>query len=502
MRYPLFLLIISFFTRLPSLFVPVLDADEAMYANAARGILRGLAMYRDVIDQKPPLIYYLYSLLLAVVNDLRFVHFAAVFFVWGTAVVMYRLVSDLYDKKSGMIAGIAYVLFVAGIGQASNTQIFANFFVSLGVYLFFYAEQSSAKRYLMLFLAAALVGVSSLFRQQMVFTLLPMIAVVMFQCFNKKIRCTVLEFLILAVGVVLPYVPFFLYFQSIDTLNDFMRWAYLYNFKYLQLGSELDLTRTLIKALVIAVVASNLVLWWYALKKVFCFFARRFEPNEKKPLFFAVVWFAVSVYSVTMGHRFYTHYFLQLTPVLVFLAAPGIAAVFFDAKEISRWKKGALVFLFTAPVVGFLVFFGINASLERYDCQKSFVVKTAEAIQQNSKEDDRVFVWGSAIPLYLADRQTATRFVNSAFAFENRDPCYPPKSFDVSELAKTDEFKMLMDDLRNKKPEIVVDTSDSNLHCWANYPIEKFPPLREFVKGNYRLTEDIDGMRIYLLSTR
>ncbi len=49
--------------RAPSLFSPVLDPDETIFANAARMILDGGVLYHDFIDHKPPLLYYVFAFL-------------------------------------------------------------------------------------------------------------------------------------------------------------------------------------------------------------------------------------------------------------------------------------------------------------------------------------------------------------------------------------------------------------------------------------------------------
>ena len=136
MRYYVLLLTVSFFTRFPSLFIRVIDADEAVYANTARGILRGLLPYRDLIDQKPPFIYYFYAFFLGIINDLRFLHAITIIIVWLTAIVVYRLVTCCFDKHSGVVAGILYAAFVSTVGYSSNTEIFMNLPLVLGVWFF------------------------------------------------------------------------------------------------------------------------------------------------------------------------------------------------------------------------------------------------------------------------------------------------------------------------------------------------------------------------------
>src|SRR5262249_3465748 len=48
--------------RAPTFARPLLSDDEAIYAATADAMARGDLLYRDVVDHKPPAIYYVYRL--------------------------------------------------------------------------------------------------------------------------------------------------------------------------------------------------------------------------------------------------------------------------------------------------------------------------------------------------------------------------------------------------------------------------------------------------------
>ena len=50
----------AFLVRLPSIVQP-LGIDQGIFVTCAWGLRRGLAMYRDVWDQKPPGIHLIYA---------------------------------------------------------------------------------------------------------------------------------------------------------------------------------------------------------------------------------------------------------------------------------------------------------------------------------------------------------------------------------------------------------------------------------------------------------
>ncbi|HEY0711089.1 MAG TPA: glycosyltransferase, partial [Polyangia bacterium] len=56
----LLLLLLGAFLRLPTFGRPLLSDDEAIYAATADAMAQGNVLYRDVVDHKPPAIYFIY----------------------------------------------------------------------------------------------------------------------------------------------------------------------------------------------------------------------------------------------------------------------------------------------------------------------------------------------------------------------------------------------------------------------------------------------------------
>jgi len=493
----LVLFLIAVLTRIPSLAIPVIDTDEAMYANAARGLLRGLTLYRDVVDSKPPLIFPVYALLLAVVNDLRFVHLATIIVVWGTAVALARTVARSFDEKSGVVAGILYLIFVACIGQSSNAEIFMNLPIVLGAYCGL-AAPPSQRRAAWLAAAGFLIGVASLIKQQAIVAIVPIAVVAIIPRIRAHRLWLVAEWASLACGMLLPYALTAWYFHSAGTLAEAVHWAYRHNLQYVQRGPTAGFAGNLARSLLIAVVISNLILWWYAFRSFFALRNSAIDTRERVALFFGALWLIVSCFAVTMGGRYYTHYFLQLTPVLVFLAAPPLTKKLMRFAELPSWQRTALSFMILAPLIGHTAFFSIKAGRGNYGCQHPDIVAASAFAALHTSPEERIFVWGSPIPAYLANRQDAYRAVNRAFAFENRDPCHMAKApIDADTLARTPSFDLMMGDLAREKPSMLLDASPTNIQCWGSLPLEKFEPLRRFVHEGYVIKETIGNVRIY-----
>src|SRR3989338_539072 len=68
--------------RVPTLFEPYWYGDEGIYLTVGRGLRQGLALYRDIHDNKPPLLY----LVAVMAGGVQF-WFKFIALLWSVAVV-------------------------------------------------------------------------------------------------------------------------------------------------------------------------------------------------------------------------------------------------------------------------------------------------------------------------------------------------------------------------------------------------------------------------------
>ena len=138
-----FLLVVlfSFFLlRLPSLFEPYWYGDEGIYQVLGMGMNQGRILYRDIWDNKPPLLYMLYALFSSDQFTLR-----AVSLVFGllSIIVFFFLAKKLFYSQSGgnkiafFTTSIYSVLFGLPLleGNIANSENFMLFPILLSGFL-------------------------------------------------------------------------------------------------------------------------------------------------------------------------------------------------------------------------------------------------------------------------------------------------------------------------------------------------------------------------------
>ncbi len=131
------LFFVVFLLRLPSLFEPYWYGDEGIYLTIGQGLRQGLVLYRDIYDNKPPLIY----LLAALGGSLFWLKF--ILLVWSliTVVLFNKLAKFFFPKKEkfSFLLTTIFAVLVSLPALEGNIANAENFFIGLiiaGVWFF------------------------------------------------------------------------------------------------------------------------------------------------------------------------------------------------------------------------------------------------------------------------------------------------------------------------------------------------------------------------------
>ena len=93
------LLVIVFLLRIPSFFEPYWYGDEQIYLTLGQGIGKELLLYRDLYDNKPPLLY----LVAAIAGNLFWFKVILGFWSITTIVLFYKLAQLLWAGNERVV---------------------------------------------------------------------------------------------------------------------------------------------------------------------------------------------------------------------------------------------------------------------------------------------------------------------------------------------------------------------------------------------------------------
>ncbi len=462
--------------RVPSFFEPYYYGDEMIYLTLGQGVRQGLTLYKDIFDNKPPLLY----LTAGVAGNLFWFKAILAFWSLGTVFVFYKLSKLLFgqNEKAQKIATIIFAVLTT-IPLLEGNIVNAELFMigpSILALLLLLGTNLTLKK---VFFAGLLFGFATLFKVPALFDA-PVIVFYWFITSNigdfKDWKNIIKNILILILGFALPIILTFVWYFFHGALSEYIKTAFLQNVGYLSSFRPGDVQKPflvrngplLIRGLIVLLGSGILFLFRNRLSKKFILLS---------------VWTLFALFAVALSERPYPHYFIQaVAPISLLLA------MFFADKTLEQSLTVIpLALAFFVPVyykfyfyptasyyLRFINFATHKTSKEVYFNSFGSTVnrnyEIANFLTLSSTSTDNVFMWDpdSAVVYALAHRLPPIKYIADYHVYD-----YSSKS----DIAKQ---------LEANPPKFIILTS--------NHPI---PELSNLIKSKYLLISQIDNADIY-----
>lgn len=467
------ILALVFILRIPSFFEPYYYGDEMIYMTLGQGVRQELTLYKDLHDNKPPLLY----LTAAAAGNLFWFKVILTFWILVTVILFYKLAKLLFDKnlKTQKLATILFALLTTLPlleGLTVNSELFMIGFTILA-FLILLGNNLKTRG---VFLAGILLGIGTLFKIPAAFDA-PVIVVYWiitegFSNWKKILKNT----LILVIGFVAPILLTFVWYFVRGALPEYIKAAFMQNVGYISSFRPGDVQKSflvknaplLIRASIVAVGSLIVFLGRNKLSKRFVLFS---------------IWTLFALFAITLSERPYPHYLFQVVAPASFLLA-----IFFTEKSVEQSLVVlplALTFFVPAyykfwiyPTISYYTRFvnfavGKETKLQYFN---GFSIKTnrnyeiAKFLTMSSKSNDRVFMWSpdSAAVYALSKRMPPIKYVADYHINDYSTKIIEAKKIEAS------------------LPKFIIMTN--------NYP---FYELTTLVKQKYVLVNRIDDANIY-----
>ncbi|MFH0800099.1 MAG: hypothetical protein V2A66_07970 [Pseudomonadota bacterium] len=509
-KLALVLLAAALFVRLPGLFCGFYNPDETCYAAIGQRLLEGKFLYLQIIDHKPPLIYYLYALFVFIGGNkaILVAHAAMIAIVAATAYAICHIADFLNviaspkgeaiplspgdcfvaaaprnDSHVGLLAAILYIVGTS-LGKpndvaAANAELFFNLPLTLS--LLFAIVSLDRKKLRFIAASGAFAGIAVLIKPQAAvapaatgFFLLFASGLAIRQ--RLKSAAAFAAFLSLPLGLA----AFFL--SANGSLSAAWYWGVTVNSLYMEghEGGAVMALRFFKQSLYMF--SEEFALWiplilWPFLKNR----GDRIISGNGRLI---AIWLAASALAVVPGFRFYGHYYLQMLPPLSILSACAALKLLSAAKA-----KRALVASWCAVIAIPLVYSWIWATpLIGKGLEPEENAGLISYLKEATRPGEKIEVWGrfNGIP-FLAGRENGTRFLNKNLL---------SGSFRRKKLVRMPDahWDMFFADIEKNKPEWFVDHSGVDM---KDAPINLFPKLADYIESHYTLKAEVNGSTVY-----
>lgn len=402
------------------------EPDEGVYATIAHGWRDGAIPYRDLWDNKAPILFLWYMASFSWLGDNVFAPrlmagVAAgltVPFVWAAA-------QTLFGRRTAMLAaGLFGLSFINIYMQVSaNAEVFMLLPLTAGLWTFARGVRSG---HAIWFVAAGALTALAFFTKQSALWAFAAYGVWMAVLFLREPaerRRLARAGALLAGGAVLVAVPFVAYFAAYHALSDF--WYAMVGFNWAWAGKNPFYMKLLPPFMNPATLAGGLVFWGLAAIGVW-----RVALTGDRLAWLAVSFLAFAEASAQTTGLLFPHYSVALMPGAALAGALGLSYV------LERWREDArglglavgAAAAVTLGAAGFI--YAQPSSAERFEVQYGFqdskedsllAPAIGEAIASMTQPGDYVYEWGRESQIYwLADRTPASKWIyDRVYAIDN-----------------------------------------------------------------------------------
>lgn len=194
------------------------------------------------------------------------------------------------------------------------------------------------------------------------------------------------------------------------------------------------------------------------------------------------LWVVTGLAAWAAGFRFFGHYWLQVVPPMVLLAAPVVA----DWPR--RWRRPAVASLAATALFAVAGQFDPRLFHPRPDPGP-----VAQVVRDCTDANDPVFVWGSFPELLVAvDRPVAGGLVHSDFVTGRSGG-----RSDVSGAATPGAREMMLASLLADPPAVLIDTSEVADLGYGAFPLSADADLAAFVQAGGYVVDEFDEYRLW-----
>lgn len=404
---------------LPAMGAPF-ERDEGAYATIAQGVLQGKMPYRDLFDNKPPLVYAWYSLS---------------FWIFGETVVAPRLIAALFLSLTTLsifsqarmlfsreVAYLAAALFAISTGLPfvalhANTEAYMLLPMVTSLLAFTVGMRRASMRWFLL--AGVLGGIAIMTKQVAVWNLIALAGVATFWRWRTggPSWSTAAPAGCLVVGASAAILVIALPFAATGSLDDLFYANVSYNWVYINvLDNGKRFANLFHGTIYFSAVAAPLIAG--ATLAGLTLMRRR---RRRWVDYLLVFWAAASLAGVSSGGRFFPHYFFHLMPALAILTAVVVYEQWRKLDVRTLWRPAAA---FTAFVI--IVSVGTNVVMYAWPRQAEHTfsesvytqklwegnsAKLGAYIEKLTEPDDVIFNFGREPQIYFyADREPAVRY--------------------------------------------------------------------------------------------
>ena len=470
--------------------MPSIGRDEGVFLYIGWRILNGELPYRDVWDHKPPIIFYINALGLAIANNSRWgvwlIEFVFLFFASFLAFHIIRKAFGSYPAVISLLLFLLTLVFVIGDGNLSEEYALPLQFAALWLVYDIDKPDFSKKQYFLI----GLTGAVAFFLKQT--TIGIWIAILIYITYRRlsshQVKRWLYELLIIFIGCFVIGASILIFFSIQGAFPQFLSAAFTYNFNYSKalhgIGNRLSPIIDSINLLMkIGLLQFSMI--GYLIAVIFILNKKNIVKNQKTILAIGIIALPIEFILLSTSGRTYSQYYTSILPILTLFA--GFLFWLFIS-SLSQWginKIGNFIF-----VIGVFLIILWSGFSDYYNQIRDFKYSgnasssnnaiVINYLKQSTSTYDNILLWGAESSInFEARRRSPTRFVYQ----------YPLYQQGYVNEQMIIEF---LDEVILNCPKFIIDTKNEETPMY-NFPIqtEAIEARITYLQSHYHPLEDI-----------
>lgn len=416
--------------RLPTVSEKFFNVDEGIGAVVADSILEGGVYYRDSIDQRGPVTYYIYALIFALFgkNNMFAVHYALILLIFAIAVILYLTGVLIADRKVACWAVLFFGIFSHGYSSydmlAFHTEWCAALFSAIGAY--FFLKYLFKGRSIFIFFSGISFGLAFFSKQPALLDyLIALIFCFIFNCVisRKNMRPLIRHCFYMAAGFLFPVVMIVAYYLFNNALKDFWFYFYVYNVKYYAAaipfwGRVKIASGYLINPKSFFMINSLLTVSFLVggIKVVWQFVNNYRKPSRELLIDLYILFWGISAYiGASYTGRNFGHYYIMILPAFCILGGKAMQSRFNFLNYYLK-SKGNKFFIIKIFLVILIFLSMVLPLIQRLISQKevsiSFSNKPLSVRLATSNSLFQISLWHDDALLIFQEKGIAKKIIN------------------------------------------------------------------------------------------
>jgi hypothetical protein len=470
--------------------MPITYRDSGVFLYIGWRILNGEIPYRDIWDHKPPVVFYINALGLAITNFSRWgvwlIEFVSLLIA---ATIGYYLIKKSLGTISAVLSSLLWLLTLVFVIQGGNlTEEYALPLQFVALWLAIDIDKPGLHhwRYFLI----GFFGVIAFFTKQTSIGI--WISIILYLSFRRltssQVTRLIRELLLLAAGGFAFAIPTIVFFGVLGALPQFWNSAFYFNLVYSSSATGfINHLAPLISGIkpLTSTGLLQISMIGYVFAVILILYKKSIFGKWLPFLLIGIIDLPIEFILVSFSGETFAHYYMAMLPVLSLFAGVffWICILQISALGIKETAR----FLFVISIMGIFFWISIKNYKDQVSAYRSMEDETViNYIVSNTSPDDNVLMWGAESSTnFFAQRKSPSRFVYQ----------YP-----LYEKGYVDEqmIEEYLGDIINNPPRLIIDTKNS-LTPMYDFPVHSQAINKSiaYLQSHYRILRNLGDWIVY-----